>query len=348
MKFSIIGAGFFGLSVAIKIKEKYPRSEVIVFEKERDILMGASGKNQFRCHQGYHYPRSEKTIEECKTSFNEFNKYFSGCYIKSENYYAISKKNSLTSFDEYLKILNKNNLKFKISNHKLLKKENIEGAIIADEKLINIFLIKKRFQEIIKRLGIKIVLNKKIDINENFIKNYDNIFLCTYDNNNNNLKYFKSSKKNYYYQLVEKIITKTPNEFNNKSFVILDGPFMCIDPYYKNNLSILGSVKNSVIKSSNSKYHNFEKIYKNINSKYLHYLPNLKFPKIKKSFDNYLHGFDKTRYYKSFVVVRCTIKNANDERVTKVNTNKNIFKIYSGKWISCMETANNILKKFGI
>ena len=55
--------------------------------------MGASGKNQFRCHQGYHYPRSEKTIEECKkTSFNEFNKYFSGCYIKSENYYAISKK----------------------------------------------------------------------------------------------------------------------------------------------------------------------------------------------------------------------------------------------------------------
>ena len=91
--------------------------------------------------------------------------------------------------------MKKNNLKFKISNHKLLKKENIEGAIIADEKLINIFLIKKRFKEIIKRLGIKIILNKKIDINENFIKNYDNIFLCTYDNNNNNLKYFKSSKK---------------------------------------------------------------------------------------------------------------------------------------------------------
>ena len=37
---------------------------------------------------------------------------------------------------------------------------------------------------------------------------------------------------------------------------------MCIDPYYKNNLSILGSVKNSVIKSSNSKYHNFEKSIK--------------------------------------------------------------------------------------
>ena len=76
MKFAIIGAGFFGLSIAIKIKEKYPNSLVSIFEKEKDILMGASGKNQFRCHLGYHYPRSEKTIQECKKSFREFNKYF--------------------------------------------------------------------------------------------------------------------------------------------------------------------------------------------------------------------------------------------------------------------------------
>ena len=345
MKFSIIGAGFFGISVAIKIKEKYPRSQVIIFEKEKDILMGASGKNQFRCHLGYHYPRSDKTIEECKKSFNEFNKYFSDCYMKSKNYYAISKKNSLTDFDKYIKVLKKNKLNFKIIEHELLKKENIQGAILADEKLINIFLIKKRFKEIINRLGIKVVLNKTINIDENFIKHYDNVFLCTYDNNNNNLKFFESSKKNYYYQLVEKIITRTPKEFNNKSFVILDGPFMCIDPYYKNNLSILGSVNDSVIESKNDKYHDFEKKFNNINSKYYHHLPNLKFPKIKKSFENYLNGFDKTNYFKSFIVVRCTIKKANDERITKVNTNKNLFKIYSGKWISCMETANNILKK---
>ena len=112
MKFLIIGAGFFGLSIAIKIKEKYPNSEVKIFEKEKDILMGASGKNQFRCHLGFHYPRAEKTIEECKKSFNEFNKYFSGCYLKSENYYAISKNNSLTNFETYTKVLKKNKLNF--------------------------------------------------------------------------------------------------------------------------------------------------------------------------------------------------------------------------------------------
>ena len=123
MKFAIIGAGFFGLSIAIKIKEKYPNSLVSIFEKEKDILMGASGKNQFRCHLGYHYPRSEKTIQECKKSFREFNKYFSDCYIKSENYYAISKNNSLTNFEKYKEVLKKNKLNFKICEHDLLKKK---------------------------------------------------------------------------------------------------------------------------------------------------------------------------------------------------------------------------------
>ena len=344
MRFAIIGAGFFGLSIAIKIKEKYPNSIVSIFEREKDILMGASGKNQFRCHLGYHYPRSENTIEECKKSFEEFNKYFSGCYINSKNYYAISKNNSLTNFETYKKVLKKNKLNFKICEHDLLKKKNIEGTILAEEKLINISLIKNRFKKIIKKNGITINFNKDINIEEKFTKKYDKVFLCTYDNNNNNLKKIITEKNNYYYQLVEKIITKTPKEYNNKSFVILDGPFMCIDPYYKNNLSILGSVKDSVIRSKLGKYHNFDQNFKNINSKYLHYLPNLKFPIIKKKFENYFHGFEKTEYFKSFIVVRCTIKNINDERITKVNTSKNIIKIYSGKWISCMQTANYILR----
>ena len=57
---------------------------------------------------------------------------------------------------------------------------------------------------------------------------------------------------------------------------------MCVDPYYKNNLSILGSVKNSIIETKNGRYHDFEKKFKNINSKYFHQTSDLKFPKIKK------------------------------------------------------------------
>ena len=98
MRFAIIGAGFFGLSIAIKIKEKYPNSIVSIFEREKDILMGASGKNQFRCHLGYHYPRSENTIEECKTSFEEFNKYFFWMLYKQQKLLCNFKKQFSNKF----------------------------------------------------------------------------------------------------------------------------------------------------------------------------------------------------------------------------------------------------------
>ena len=40
--------------------------DVNVFEKEAKILQGASKKNQFRFHLGYHYPRSQNTVNELK------------------------------------------------------------------------------------------------------------------------------------------------------------------------------------------------------------------------------------------------------------------------------------------
>ena len=40
MRFAIIGAGFFGLSIAIKIKEKYPNSIVSIFERGKRYING--------------------------------------------------------------------------------------------------------------------------------------------------------------------------------------------------------------------------------------------------------------------------------------------------------------------
>ena len=56
---------------------------------------------------------------------------------------------------------------------RFIKKNNIEGTILAQENLININLIKNRFKKIIKEYGIKIRFNKnryKRKFNENMIK----------------------------------------------------------------------------------------------------------------------------------------------------------------------------------
>ena len=82
MKIAVIGAGLFGIASAIKIKERFPNSKIDLFEKKKNILLGVSGKNQFRWHKGYHYPRSQETISECLKSYSDFSKYFKKAKLK--------------------------------------------------------------------------------------------------------------------------------------------------------------------------------------------------------------------------------------------------------------------------
>ena len=248
MKIAIVGGGFFGIAAAIKIKEKHPLSKVSIYEMQNDLLLGTSGKNQFRWHLGYHYPRSEETIKECKQSYKEFNKYLSKSKIKSQNYYAISNKDSNISFSNYLKILKKHNLNFEITNNHPLNLKAIEGVIKVNESLINISKARIISKKILKDLKINTFFNKKINLDEKFKNEFDFIVVATYENNN----YLLQKKKKKKFQLVEKIIVKTPKFLKNKSFVIMDGNFMCIDPYENKKYSIIGNVKKTIHSENNS------------------------------------------------------------------------------------------------
>ena len=49
----------------------------------------------------------------------------------------------------------------------------------------------------------------------------------------------KDLQKNYKFQLIEKIVVSPPQSLLDTSVVIVDGPFMCIDPIPHTNKSIL-------------------------------------------------------------------------------------------------------------
>ena len=61
MKIGIIGGGFYGCYIAQKLSLKH---KVTIIDKNASILMEAAKYNQYRLHQGYHYPRSEETIKQ--------------------------------------------------------------------------------------------------------------------------------------------------------------------------------------------------------------------------------------------------------------------------------------------
>lgn len=51
----IIGAGIIGLSIARKLKEKYPAAKICILDKEEDTAFHASGRNSGVLHAGFYY-----------------------------------------------------------------------------------------------------------------------------------------------------------------------------------------------------------------------------------------------------------------------------------------------------
>jgi glycine/D-amino acid oxidase-like deaminating enzyme len=97
----VIGAGFFGVSVALLLKER--GLSVVVLEQERKLMTRASYNNQARVHGGYHYPRSLMTAQRSRINFPRFVQDYSKC-IKSdfEQFYAIGAIGSRVSARQFV------------------------------------------------------------------------------------------------------------------------------------------------------------------------------------------------------------------------------------------------------
>jgi len=344
-KIAIIGAGIFGCTLAIILSKKF---EVEIFEKRRGILNEASKMNQFRFHLGFHYPRSQKTIKEIKKNYNDFFKFYGrDIYGNTDNYYFVSKKKSKINFQQYLKVLKRNKLKFKVIKNLPFSGRDVEGIIKTPEKVLNYFSLKKKISAVLKEKRIKI--NYKREILKKNLDRYDYVFLCTYRNNNRILKNLNLKNiKKLRYELVEKILVKLPKKYKKISCVVIDGKFLCIDPYVGTNYHLLSHVKFSKIVIQNKKDYDFYKNKSLLKNEVIKSLKISKFSKIIESGKNYLPFLSKAKYIKSFYLIRTLNINSmiDDDRTNQVKrVDKKIFTILSGKWNTAVSLSNEILKK---
>ena len=345
MKIAIIGSGFYGCSLAITLSKK---NKVDLYEKEQNIFNGASSCNQFRYHSGYHYPRSQKTVNEINKFKKNFVSFFSNqVFKKTKNFYAIANK-SKVNFKKYSKFLKKNKLYFKQVNI-LDDVSTIEKSIIVKEKILDFFKTKKKLLNKIKKNKVNLYLNK--EFKRSYLKNYDKVLIATYSNNNfvlSNLGIKKLEKNKY--QLVEKIVIQLPEKYKRKSYVVVDGNFVCVDPFLGTKYHLLSDVKLSKIETLISKYPNFNSQKKKYLNKGI--IKNKKISRFREFIQNsskYLPFLKKAKYIGSMFVVRAIKinKENTDERVTSVNYhNKKIISVLSGKWNNCIYLARNLnLKK---
>lgn len=347
MKIAIIGGGFYGCYFAKKLKEKFNNKiKIDVFEKNHNILIEAGKNNQYRLHQGFHYPRSIKTIKQTiegsKIFIKEFKKFID---IPKENIYLIH-KNSKVSFKKYLDIYKKYKVKYRKLDLKKLSylknHNNFQGAINTKEGVILIEKLLPFLRKKIK-LNCKVINNAKIinidekrgsliDNNNKIYENYNFIINTTYTEPNIGIKNFYKIK----YELAALIKVKNPYK-KKIGLTIMDGPYVSLYPcneYY----STISSVLFTPIKKF-KKIEDLRIFENNLNNKYKN--------KTKAKIINHAKKFFNLNIslqnYSKFIMSPKTkfFKDDKDQRTTNIKKNKKLISIMCGK----LDAAPIIWKK---
>ncbi len=332
----IIGAGVFGISCASELAKR--GFNVSVFEKKNQIMTEASAINQYRVHRGYHYPRSDETALECLNSSKNFVKNFRSALLpdKVEHYYAISSQKSLTTRNKYIEFLNRIKLEYEVVDNL----PNTSLTVRVKEYLYDPKKLKSILKDRLLSLGIKTYLGRPIYKNNLSDENIS--IAATYSSIND----WSERPTPIQFELCEKPVLKLPCGFKNKSVVIMDGPFMCIDPFGDTGYHLMGNVVHAIHTSNIGFKPEVPKAYKELINKGI--VNNPKISKINKflsSAKTYFPGIENSTYIGSMFTVRAVIPNRehDDARPTIINwENSCLATIFSGKICTCLNTAIEI------
>ncbi len=352
-KIAIIGGGLFGISTYIILKQE--GYDCTLFEKNKNLLLGASTNNLNRVHFGYHYPRDNLTAKQSIRGYLSFKRLYKKAIIKNfENYYLIADK-SKVNFSNYIKFCKKNKLSFKKIKKDSIKfnLNQIEGGIKVQEPIYDWKLIKQR-----TKLMLKKIKNNDIHLNEQVLqikkKNifqlttnkktyfFDIIIDATYEQSNSLIKSFKKvKKKKYQLVVVFEFIFKN---IDKMGIALMDGNFFSFLPKGNQKKHLLYHVKHSIIKQKICK--EYPSTWKNV-EKYNSQINNQK-KLILKDFKKFLPSLDINLTKSKFVNPRVLPINVEktDRRVSKINEiTKNYFQIFSAKVDHSVDIAYSILQK---
>jgi hypothetical protein len=269
-----------------------------------------------------------------------FKRKYGECVVNGniEHYYAIASKESMTKPSEYLEFLDEMDLPYK----KVEPIKNTDITIKAEEELFDNYKLYELVRDKLWSSGVDVQRNRTT-IKDDF-KGYDVVVIATYAKINELL----DKKKRYQYELCEKPVVRLPREYQGKSIVIMDGPFMCLDPYGQRN-HVLGNVRHA-IHCWNEGTEAFwpHRYTKYINKGVIENPEHTKIDKFIESGKRFFKDFDKLKHIGSMYTIRTVLTNRDhdDARPTLVNhEGGNVYSLFSGKIDTCVDASNELIRR---
>lgn len=232
MKVKILGAGWYGCSIAAGLSAK--GIDVEVHECADRIFAGASGSNPARLHQGQHYPRSKLTRAFCQEHHDAFmSRYGALTHGVPVNLYAVARDDSYLDFGTYCQVLRNEIEYITVDTPAEYGLANVEGAILTGERHIVIRHARAFFERL---LGPKVILHSNTTMDSD--PEYDWVIDCTFCAND--------SANIDRYEACLTAIVKGPTD---KAVTIMDGPFPSLYPWdEQRGLNSLTSAKFTPLK----------------------------------------------------------------------------------------------------
>ena len=344
MKIAVVGAGIFGTTIALKLSKIH---DVSLFEKNSDIMTAASRTNQLRLHRGYHYPRSPDTVKSLLESIQFFINEYRGAVVDCyDHFYSIASENSLVTADQYIAFCDRHGLEYEVvDNFEWVNNEKIDLTVKVKESLLDYHEVYQIIKNRIRNSSLETKF--ETSFTRDLIDKFDLIINCTYSDINDIL--LKQNQKEYQFEVCEKIAVEMPDKLREKSIVVMDGPFMCVDPYGRSGLSLLGNVVHAIHHTNigpipsmpdEMKYYLNRGIIKN---------PSVtKFSSFIETGSEYIPEIKNAVYRGSMFTVRAVLPNMDktDGRPTVIGyPEEKIVNVFSGKIDTCVKTANSLVER---
>jgi glycine/D-amino acid oxidase-like deaminating enzyme len=255
----IIGGGFYGLRIALFLRETLGVRNILVIEKESEMMTHASYNNQARVHNGYHYPRSVLTALRSRVNFPTFVEEYGDAVVSDfPKYYAVAKKLSKVNaaqFQQFYEKIGADVTPAAPAVKKLFNPYLTDGVFLVKEYALNARSLRDL---LLKRIAAydDIELHTKeevlairetaqgleVDTSSGAYRS-EHVINCGYSQINKINQAMGLPTAPFKHEITEMCLVELPPALKNFSVTMMDGPFFSIMPFPDRGLHTLSHVR---------------------------------------------------------------------------------------------------------
>jgi len=254
----VIGAGFYGLRIALMLREEFELSSVVVLERAAEPMRHASRVNQARVHNGYHYPRSILTAYRSRANLPAFIDEFSDAVVdRFDHYYAIARRLSKVNARQFELFCERIGAPLSPAGAfaSAFDARTIEAVYLAAEPAFSSQALREILLARIEAIGgIELRTSspaRRIEAGDHGLRvetddsaiEADRVIAAAYSGLNDLVAASGLPPLALQHELTEMALVDVPASFADKAVTVMDGPFFSLMPYPDRGLHTLSHVR---------------------------------------------------------------------------------------------------------